>query len=56
MPNILDMEGKFLVFTGIQEEVHEKINKTFPRYRGLCDTIPKYWRKVFSCDRESDLV
>ena len=22
MPNILDMEGKFLAITGIQEEVH----------------------------------
>ena len=33
-----------------------KINTNFPCYIGLCNAIPKHWRKAFSGDNENDLV
>ena len=33
-----------------------KINTNFPCYIGLCNAIPKHWRKAFSRDNENDLV
>ena len=54
MPDILDKEGKFLAFTVFKEKY--KINTNFLGYIGLCNAIPKHWRKVFRGDKENDLV
>ena len=44
LPDILDKEGKFLAFTVFKEKY--KINSNFLCYIGLCNAIPKHWRKV----------
>ena len=54
MPDILDKEGKFLTFKAFEEKY--KIKTNFLCYIGLCNTIPKQWRKVFRRDNENDFV
>ena len=51
---MLDKEGKSLTFTAFKEKY--KINANFLCYIGLCNTIPKYWRKIFRRDNEIDMV
>ena len=54
LPDILDKEGKFLTFTAFKEKY--KINTNFLCYIGLCNAVPKHWRKVFGRHNENDLV
>ena len=54
LPDIVDKEGKFLTFTEFKKKY--KTNTNFLCYIGLCNAIPKYWRKAFSRDNENDLV
>ena len=54
LPDILDMEGKFLTFTAFKEKY--KINTNFLCCIVLCKKIPKHWREVFRRDKENDLV
>ena len=54
LPGILDKEETFLTFTVSKEKY--KINTNFLCYIGLCNALPKHWRKVFRRDQENDLV
>ena len=55
LPDILDKEGKFLMFTAFKNK-KKNINTNFLCYTGLCNAIPKHWRKVFRRDNENDSV
>ena len=54
LPDIIDKEGKFLTFTAFKKKY--KINTNYLCYIGLCNAIPKQWRKVFRHDNENNLV
>ena len=54
LPDILDKEGKFLTFKAFKEKY--KIKTNFLCYIGLCNAIPKHWRKVFRRDNDNDFV
>ena len=47
-------EGKFLTFTEFKKKYI--INTNFLCYIGLCNVIPKHWRKAFSLENENDSV
>ena len=47
-------EGKFLTFTEFKKKYI--ITTKFLCYIGLCNVIPKHWRKTFSLDNENDSV
>ena len=47
-------KGSVLDVTAFKEKY--KINTNFLCYIGLCNAIPKHWRKVFGRDNENDLV
>ena len=44
LPGILDKEETFLTFTVFKEKY--KIKTNFLCYIGLCNTLPKHWRKM----------
>ena len=46
-----------MAFTEFKKKYNKKLTKPFRATEACVQyTIPKYWRKVFSRDRESDLV
>ena len=54
LPAIVDKEGKFMTFTEFKKKY--KIKTNFLCYIGLCNGIPKHWRKGFSRDNGNDLI